>query len=419
MDVKALYGALAEGDGDGDLPPHTAGRLLRFAMDAVRSPADSDRLGALRVAAALPTAMGVRITEMLVNDASLVVRQQVLRQGIAAQYDGLPVLRSLASDPDPGLASEALDLLVRAVDLQSTPTARRLLRSPLAPVRARAATLLGHVGGKGVQGELRRLEADDDEDVRTAAAEALQRVLGELPRDTPSPWWEPDAEPDLPAPPPELEGSFLPAVPPATEEILREPTAPPAPAAAPPASAPEDTLEEPRAEEEWSPLPSTMPTEARALLKLLGMVSPDDQGAVLKGIEDVDIDTLSEIISFHNPGGDWAIGRGCGIAARALGRKVWMSSVRRLVFDPDHRVRAGAAEAIGALTGPSGVPSLTMLLGDPAGLVRRSALSALAELCENIGRADIAQQWAQKLGADPDPRVREVASTVAAARSPN
>jgi HEAT repeat protein len=86
-----------------------------------------------------------------------------------------------------------------------------------------------------------------------------------------------------------------------------------------------------------------------------------------------------------------------------------LSAIRRLVFDKDVGVRAAAAEAIGALSGPSGVPSLTPLLGDPEPRVRASALRALHVLSTNVGRPDIARNWTSRLLNDSDANVKALA----------
>jgi HEAT repeat protein len=147
-----------------------------------------------------------------------------------------------------------------------------------------------------------------------------------------------------------------------------------------------------------------MPTELRALCRLLGMVSPADQPVVLDAIRGKDLKELGDLLLGHVPGGDPALGRGLCLAAARLNRTGALPKVRQLLGDPHPGVRAAAAEAVGAVGGASAVPALTGQLAeaDPAALA--AVITALAGLALRINRPDLARDPLGRLrGSLPDP----------------
>lgn len=196
-DLIAAYDRLAAGATDA--PMHQARRLQYMARERCAGSVD-DRLGAIAVATALGTNHGLPILRDLAVDADLKVRSEVLYRALALGAVGLPVLRRMIADDDDELAVNVLEHLVRAADEASANATRRLLRDPRARVRAAAATLLGIVGGPGVQIDLRKLETDEDDDVKVAASLAIQQIRGEVEKPAANPWWEPEAPAETPEP---------------------------------------------------------------------------------------------------------------------------------------------------------------------------------------------------------------------------
>lgn len=201
MDIDVIYDGIVDGTRDpGDLA-WTRRRLQLMALERTKSGPAGARLGALRVAAVLGPKDGLPIAQQLIRDADPRVRTWAFNQAVAARELGLAVIRDAADAGDVELAVAALELLARWVDQASVPTARRCLRSADQRVRALAVRLLGNIGGTAVRLDLSRLQGDPDPAVREAAAEALRRLLGELPKEVRSPWWD-ESPPSLPSPPP-------------------------------------------------------------------------------------------------------------------------------------------------------------------------------------------------------------------------
>lgn len=67
-------------------------------------------------------------------------------------------------------------------------------------------------------------------------------------------------------------------------------------------------------------------------------------------------------------------------AARLAGHRTFAMNIRRHLKHADSRVRLAAAEALGALGGPSLVPALRGLLGDPNPEIQAAAEAAIARI---------------------------------------
>lgn len=67
-------------------------------------------------------------------------------------------------------------------------------------------------------------------------------------------------------------------------------------------------------------------------------------------------------------------------AARLAGHRTFAMNIRRHLKHADSRVRLAAAEALGALGGPSLVPALRGLLGDPNPDIQAAAEAAIARI---------------------------------------
>ncbi len=345
QDIEAIYEALSAGPTAEGAPMHKARWLQTMARERSRGSVE-DKLGAIRVAMALGSFHGAPIVLDLCMDPDQSVRQAVQTAALTKDWDGLPVLRKMASDADEELALTALERLVEIADLPASATARRLLKDPRPRVRAAAATLLGLVAGSGVQPDLRRLESDDDQAVREAAALAVQRIRGEVEK--------PGAEPPQ---------------------------------------------EEP-AVEVWAPLPAEMPTEAVALARLLGSVQPGDLAVVVEHLSRCDAAAVAGLPSRYRPGADRATARGIALAAALLPRPSWLSSVRRMSRDSDPSVRAAAATGIGATGSLGTVVDLGKLCGDGEGIVRAAGVEALVALCVRIERPELGHRFLQPLVDD-------------------
>ncbi len=423
MDIDPIYDGIVDGTRDpGDLS-WTRRKLQLMALEKAKAgPADA-RLGALRVAAVLGPKDGLPIAQQLVRDADPRVRTWAFNQAVAARDLGLAAIRDAADGADAELALAAFDLLNRWVDQASVATARRCLQAKDARVRAAAAQLLGNIGGNAIRLDLGRLaDGDGDDAVRTAASEAMRRLSGDLPKAVRTPWWD-ETPPTMPMPPP-VGGAA-----PATAAPVADPTpvtdTVPAPASTDlvPVPAPDPAPEAPAAPTEpawtgrdgrFAVLPAPLPTETRALARLLGMVAPADRPAVLDALRPLDGKALSDLLLGHTPGGDPALGRGLCLAVAGLGKTGALSKVRQLQGDAHPGVRAAAAEAVGAIGAAAAIPALSSQLDDPDPGARAAVITALADLAVRVRRPDLARDALGRLRGDlPD----EVATALGAARA--
>lgn len=414
-DIDSIYRALVEGTADDTSLPSVARPLLRLALERARSPAVHERIGALRVASALGRTHGLAVTRELLHDADPRVRRYAFNQAVAARRAGIVLLRLSADGNDPELVAEALRLLGVVMDRGSSSLARRLTEHPEPAVRAAAARLVGLVAGPAARVQIARLADDPDPAVRQAASEALERLAGTVNPGRPGQWWDDDDDDGLPSPPvPDEEAlaaedaaaavaedaaperaapappndadgaatSEAPAPPVAAQPPVTEPSAPEVPeetALVPVEPEPDDDRPLP-ADGEGIPLPSRLPTEARALLRLLARVGDADQAPVLAGLEPLREEVVL-LLARHRPGGDEALGRGLGLAARLMGASTWLTRLRPLLADPSPVVRVAAVEAFGAQGSGSSVPQMSRLLEDDEPRVRRAAVEAIDALC--------------------------------------
>jgi hypothetical protein len=382
-DLDALYSQLAAGGSAPDLNATDTGLLLARAQRALRSDSVDERRAALRVAERIGGRDGFEILGQFARDPDIEVRREVLRASRDARALGLPVLRELAADADEGIATAALDLLLAMVDKASTRRARLLLGSANPTIRARAARLLGNVGGPAIRPDLSRLVEDPDESVRSAAAEALDRLAGKLPKATPKPWWE--AAPSPAAPPPAQEAAAPPALP-------------------IPSRGPAEKLGK------------SGPVDAADLLRRLGRdAATAPPTALLDDLRTAGERSLSNALRLYRPGSDPWLARGLALAARHLPLPAWTGNVGRLLKDPDPAVRAAAAESLGVVgKGMSVLQTLTNTLGDTDPQVRAAAARGMGALCATLARPDLVKQRLDRIASDPDESVRRTRDEVLA-----
>ena len=434
--LQEAYDALSRGGGEVPRDPRDVDVLLDAVFEARRSTDVAKRLAALRVAEAVGARAGLDLVETFMQDPAIEVRRYAFNLGLAAKQDGLQIVREAAADPDPELALEALRMLVIAVDRSSTTRARTLLSHEDVRVRAAAIRLLGHVAGPAVKRELELQKAKGGPEVGQAVDEALARIDGHLPRAKPGQWW------DSPPPPSERAKKPKPASDSGGDSVAPENLG--SSMTLDPDGNPQDSTWGPEVDREgplWGPLvpsdggpsippgemwipdravplPPALPTHAFALLRLLGMVAPEDRGPVIEALRIADPDALLDNVNGHQPGKDPARGRGIGIAAKILEKKAWLPKIRRLLGDPEPLVRAASVEALGLLGGPSLLTQVSGLLIDEDPRVRRAAVETLGEACVRWGLQGILPQWLEQVREDADPGVREARDQVMARAKP-
>ena len=398
--VDGVYAALAAGESDVDFAGLTK-RLQVRGCNQRENNNPLDRIGALRVAAALGPPTGLVITDAMAQDLSQDIRGFALAQAKAARFAGLPIIRRIAEDKDAGLATEALSLLRALVDRQSVALTRRLLTSPHAKVRKASVDLLGHIGGRATVVNVRALTVDPVKAVSKAASQTLKRLNGELERDEPKPWWSEEEQIVLPPPPSPLPKKVLERLPmPEPEPEATDEPEPALPAA-------------PRYDfwtTEWASLPETMPTEVRALLKLLGMVARSDRAAVTNALNTAAPDSMGFEVHQGAKSKDPAVARGAALYAAECGRSDLMLVLRPLNGHPEAGVRAAVAETIGAIGKLSTLAALLPLMGDPDVGVRATSIVAIADLSLVLKRASYAANQIRQLSNDPEPVIQDLVS---------
>jgi HEAT repeat protein len=385
VELEETYRRLADGDPDpGDLS-WSRRALHQLALDRAVHGDPDQRLAALKVSIALGARYGLPVVHQLVEDPDPRVRTLALNQAVAAREDGLPSLRRAASGADPELALVAFELLVKWVDPHALGPARRALSSGDPRLRARGAELLGLVAGKGLLPDLQRLQASDpDPAVRAEAERAARRILGQEPRSTRAPWWDvAEAGPATAAGAPQL----------------------PATVAAPEPEAPASSGG-------WPMLPSPLPTETRALTRLLGMVGPEDRGAVIAELQGRTSE-LAGLWAAWAPG-DRALSRGLAMSAATLGYLKITSRVVAMLTDPDPDVRAIAAECLGAVGAPGSIPPLAARLGDAEPAVAVAAIRGLTALALRFHRPGLARDQLARMAP---PKLDEVRAALDEARA--
>lgn len=382
QEIDELWGRIVAGQRlEHPLKPHEERALFTRVERAAHAPEAEERRAALRVAMVLGGREAVAALSRFVADPDLGVRKALFEHAFDLRDDGLLVFRELAADPDLDLALASLAILRKAVDRAATRRLRLLLDSPLAPVRAAAVELLGHVGGPTVRPEVERLLGDDDDAVRAEAAAALERIAGRQPKAQPERWY-PEPAPTENA---LMAGSGEPA--PARKKILVPGRAPPIDRAG-----------------------------AEALLRRLGAATAEERPrfeAELRAMGDAALGVAS--LGWRS-GGDPELGRGIAYAAELLGLASWATTLRRLLGDSAAGVREAGALALGRLgKGTSVLTALAKLLTDPEARVRIAAITAIGRLCQTLGRPDLVRQRLAPLERDPDEGVRKARTDVLAA----
>lgn len=431
--IDDLYNALARGSAQVPEDDGVVEALLDRVFEAHTSEDVEARLRAVRVAEAVGGQTALDLIETFIQDPSLAVRQEAFRIGVAARERGLRVVREAAHDPDVGLAGEALRLLTLARDREATPTARTLLSASEPSLRTGAVRLLGQIAGPSMRHDIERLLLDRDPQVRSAARDALARIDGKMPRAQAVAWWEHYGERDVLG---SDTASHVPGAAPGTPFDTLAPEG---------SMSPEGTLSPERQgrayqnESTWSPeidkdepvwlshnpdvaerargrgrwtgasisLPGELPSEARDLLRLLGLVSAEDRPPVLAAIAAADPQTLWRLVQSHRSGGDPARGRGIAIAAAALGQRAWLGQVRQLMSDNEPMVREVAYLGAARLGGPSILTQVSAGLSDADPRVRAATVRALTEACAEHGLMPILPNWLEQVASDPSDLVRQ------------
>ena len=361
-DIDKLFADVAAGTRE---PPEGGidrTRLLRKVRALVLDEDATKRLNAVEVGARIGGADGMGMVCWYAQDADIAVRQRVLEIGIAEKEHGVGVVRSFVEDSDAALALESIGRVRRLLDATVTQGLRRQLQHASPEVRAAAADALGHVGGGSLVPVLRTLIAEGGA-VGDAAAEAVDRILGKLPKGTPDPWWE--------------------VIPPEPEKLVIE-----------------GPVE----------LPEVMPDNTLALYRILGGVAEEDRERVLEALKPRD-DLWDTALGQAYPGYDPTTFRGVCLAAIAFERDDWIVTIRRRLPDPNASVRQAVARALGVLG--RGKPSLVMglvdLLKDPVPEVRIAGAEAMGDLEVSACRG-----FLERFAADDDEHVREAIATAIA-----
>ncbi len=404
------------------------------------------------VAAAIGGDRGLDVAMAFLEDKESSIRRLAYQMGVDAGKAGEGLVREAAENADEDLACDAIALLTEREDRAATTLMRKLLNSPHARVRAASCRLLGKIAGFAVSRQIEPLLDDVDEDVRRAAREAINHIMGQdgpvltppppAPRDvaptsTPSNDWAvaaaPTEAPNAPPPP------GTPAPPGSAEELpnlaaLREATTSsgglaPAKKAAPPTQAGPQMVPTPQlpaapieyatgaawAPEEPIPLPAQLPIEAMALARLLGQVSVNERPAVIEVLRRCSMSEVGAVLSGHSPGKDIHRARGAAIAAEAMGNQRWVGTLRKYIRDPDAGVRACAIIALAKLASPSLLPQMSRLASDSDAGVRASAAWALGEAGRKLGTQGMVRGYISPLTGDGDAEVKKAAEEALAA----
>ncbi|MCB9673054.1 MAG: HEAT repeat domain-containing protein [Alphaproteobacteria bacterium] len=415
-------------------------KLIYVCFEKAGDPDPEERLKSLKVAAQFTVDDRMRLVDPLIRDRDPRVRRYAFNLAVEAHLDGLTALKTCVGGDDEDLATEALGLLITQVDITSSLHARQWLLSDFPRVRAGAAMLLGNIAGPAMSVRLGRMAQNDPVfAVREIAAEAARRCSGDLPKATPRDFWVAGPTPlDLADPPPKAAPTPVPAppkrlVPPAPvvppPPVLRDesrlPTiypegadadddpVPPPPSRAMVPSAPAGTPEDVREPRDWrepAPLPSGLPSDPGALVKLMGRVAPSDRASVQSAFQSLSDGERSTVLRRWAPGGDAALGRGTALMIAALDDKRSASMLRHMLTDPDAGVRAGAAEAVGRVGALSMIPPLSLVLNDADPDVRAAAVRGLADLLRRTERFAMLRERIGPMQNDADARVQAAAS---------
>jgi len=432
--VQKTFDLLASGEDAGDLKG-LGRKLLYGCFDAGADPDPERRLAALRVAANLTPSDRIRVIDALIRDTDPRVRRYAFNLAVACEMQGIEALRTAVNADDTDLAVDALSLIVRQLDQPSSMHARSWLRHSDPRVRAGAAMLLGNIAGPAMAVHLGRIaEADPIASVRQIAAEAVSRCTGEEPKLQPQNFWEAggvDLEIDLTpvgqvrtvapedAPPPPIRASqnLSTIYPELDEDEVSEELEAPQNTLVPQAEAGAEEVRDatPRDWREPAAMPTELPSEPVALVKLYGMVRVEDQPTVLAAFQGTDAGEQARALSGWSPGADATAGRGIALVIKALGSKTHASMLRVMLRESEAGVRAGAAEAIGATGTLSMIPQLSQLLGDSDSDVRVAAVRALGELLGRMERYAMLKDRLAPMASDSDASVKAAAEEVLAA----
>lgn len=401
--------------------PEDLARPLLYACFEEGGHEDVDRrLGALRVVSHLDVRDQMRVVEPLIRDADPRVRRYAFNLAAAARLEGMEALRVAISGPDPDLAVESMGLLVTQLDRASSLHARQWLKHDDARIRGGAAILLGNVSGPAMAVHLGRLAQNDPVPaVRALAAEAVERCTGHAPKVAPRNFWEHGGtdlsiETPLPAPsgPPPV-AVLRPPIPPREpmnlSTLYPDDMEEPAPTRAlTPVPEEVEDVREPEVVDWRSPipLPSSMPTEATAILKLFARVAAEQRVHVLTAWMNLPENTRRAAIGGWKPGSDPLVGRGIALALKAGDVRTQASMLRHMLQDPDPGVRAGSLEAVGATGTLSMIPQVEPRLDDGDPDVRVAAVRALAQLLTRLERFAMLRERLGPLGSSDDARVK-------------
>jgi HEAT repeat protein len=427
--VRDTYDKLASG-AISSAPDEMLRPLLYLCFEEGAHEDVERRLTALRVATHIDARDRMRVVDPLIRDADPRVRRYAFNLACAARLDGIEALRTAVGSPDVELAVEALACLVTQLDRASSLHARQWLKHDDARIRAGAAMLLGNVAGPAMAVHLGRIaQTDPVAAVRVIAAEAVQRCTGDAPKLAPRDFWvdgpvdlaidaTPSPEPARPqplvarlSPPPRAPSNLATLYP--DDPISEESTDDPAPVgmAAP---APAEQVRD-AGPIDWRvpiPLPTTMPSEAAALLKLFARVAEHDRVHVQTAWINLPEAARRTALASWSPGGDPMVGRGVAIAVRVLDLKTQASMLRHMLTDPSPAVRSAAAEAVGATGTLSAIPQFSPLLSDADADVRLAGVRGLGAMLARLERFAMLRERLGPLANDPDERVQ---SAVAAA----
>jgi len=429
--LDETWSGLTAGTADPPSNPHLRKMVLVHARNRSSHPDEAARLEALAVLRRIggPDAMTVAVS--FSNDMSLTVRRRLLQLGLEAGSDGRPILRKLAGDPDPHLAVDAIRRLTEAGDKAATTRMRGLLDARHAVVRGRAAVFLGTFGGPSLIPFLRRHLEEPDDAARSAIAWAIARLDGETDDPPPAtgetwaglaltdsagppaaPRTRPDADQDAEAE--EVDDTApveesLPRVGARDDASTVEASLPDVGQAQATADvettlpATRESSDEHGGEHEDEDAPSGSGESGRSAdHSVLGIfrslaVHPERAPELVGRLRRADDQELSEAFRARRPGQHAELSIGAAIAARELGNSRWLSPIRRLASDPEPRVRAAVAGALGALCTPSVYRNLERLAQDSDTTVQAAAVAALVHGARSLRYESQARRLIQAL----------------------
>lgn len=447
MDETLLetWNRIASGDLEGIDVPRLQRKLIYICFEQAGSQIADERLAALRVAAHFSEDDRLRLVDPMIRDSDPRVRRYAFNLAVEARKAGITALKTCVGGKDEDLAAEALGLLITQVDISSSLHARQWLTSDFPRVRAGAAMLLGHIAGPSLSVRLNRMARNDPHPaVRTIAAESARRCLGELPKNEPRNFWEAGATPiDLgdeapPAaqesepspvptaptrpvvPPPPVRNDARPTLYPndaeaeeqeAEYEDVPVPPVPQRQAIVPsvPEGTPEIVDDTPRDWRDPAPLPSVLPTDPHALVKLMGRVGEGDRPAVHRAFVTIAEHERNTALRGWTPGSDPSTGRGVALMIAHLEDKRSASMLRHLLQEEADGVRAAACAAVGRVGTLSMIPPLSALLDDAVPEVRVEAIKGLTDLLGRTERWAMLRERLAPLTSDGDARVRTAA----------